>query len=52
MVFVAMKVFSSSSDGIGWQTLLIGLGSLIALLYNAPAPIVLLTSGILGIFLF
>jgi len=52
MVFVALKVFSSGSDGIGWQTLLIGLGSLIALLYNAPAPIVLLTSGILGIFLF
>lgn len=52
MVFVAWKVFSSGPDGIGWQALLIGLGSLIALLYNAPAPIVLLTSGILGIFLF
>jgi len=52
MIFVAWKVFSSGSDGIGWQTLLIGIGSLMALLYNAPAPVVLLISGILGIFLF
>jgi chromate transporter len=52
MVFVAWKVFSSGSDGIGWQSLLIGIGSLIALLYNAPAPVVLLASGVLGVLIF
>jgi chromate transporter len=52
MVFVAWKVFSSGSDGIGWQSILIGIGSLTALLYNAPAPVVLLASGILGVLLF
>jgi chromate transporter len=52
MVFVAWKVFSSGSDGIGWQSLLIGIGSLIALLYNAPAPVVLLVSGVLGVLIF
>lgn len=53
MLFVAWKVFNSgNSDGIGWQSLIIGAGSLIALLLNAPAPVVLLVSGVLGIFLF
>ncbi len=52
MVFVALKVFSSGSDGIGWQSLLIGTGSLIAFLYNAPTPVVLLAAGILGVLLF
>jgi len=52
MVFVAWKVFTTGSGGIGWQALLIGIGSLIALLLNAPAPLVLLISGVLGVFLF
>jgi len=52
MVFVALKVFSSGSDGISWQTFLIGTGSLIAFLYNAPTPVVLLGAGILGVLLF
>ena len=52
MVFVAWKVFSSGSGVIGWEAILLGLGSLIALLLNAPAPFVLLIAGLLGIFLF
>jgi len=52
MVFVAWKVFSSGSDDIGWQTFLIGTGSLIAFLYNAPTPVVLLAAGILGVLIY
>jgi len=53
MVFVAWKVFNGGNPGgIGWQAIVLGIASLVALLMNAPAPIVLLISGILGIFLF
>lgn len=53
MLFVAGKVFNSSIDGqINWQVLLIGGASLIALLLDAPAPLVLLIAGLAGIFLF
>lgn len=53
MLFVAWQVFISSGGGvINWQMFLIGAASLLALRYNAPAPLVLLTAGIVGIFLF
>jgi chromate transporter len=53
MLFVAWKVFSGSTiEGINWQTILIAVGSLIALVFDAPAPLVLLIAGLLGIFIF
>jgi chromate transporter len=53
MLFVAWKVFAGSNNGIvTWQMGALGLGSLIALIFDAPAPIVLLVAGILGIFIF
>lgn len=53
MLFVAWKVFTSSNGGIiNWQMILFGLVSLVALIFDAPAPLVLLAAGILGIFVF
>lgn len=53
MLFVAWKVLTGSSNGsFGWQTILIAGGSLIALIFEAPAPLVLLIAGLLGMFLF
>jgi chromate transporter len=53
MLFVAWKVFTGGNGGaINWQMLLLGAASLTALVLDAPAPLVLLASGILGIFLF
>lgn len=48
---VAWKIFNSNGE-FGWQALLLAGVSLVALLRNAPAPLVLLASGIAGIFLF
>jgi chromate transport protein ChrA len=53
MLFVAWKVFIGGNDGtVNWQKGALGLASLIALIFDAPAPLVLLTAGILGIFIF
>ena len=53
MLFVAWKVFTGSNGGtVNWQTGLLGLASLVALILDAPAPLVLLAAGILGIFIF
>jgi chromate transporter len=53
MVFVAWKVFSASGDGtLNWQMLLLAGASLTALVFNAPAPLVLLIAGVAGILLF
>jgi len=50
---VAWKIFKGSGDdGIGWQTLVLGGAGLIALLFEVPAPLVLLACGIAGTFLF
>jgi chromate transporter len=52
MVLVAWKVFQNGGDGsIGLQTILIAAGSLAALLLDAPAPLVLLAAGLMGVFL-
>ncbi len=53
MLFVAWKVFTSSNGGtVNWQMALIGAASLAALLFDAPAPLVLLVAGLVGIFIF
>ena len=53
MLFVAWKVFTGGSGGtINWQMGALGLASLVALIFDAPAPLVLLIAGILGIFIF
>jgi chromate transporter len=53
MLFVAWKVLTGSSEGvINWQMVVLSGASLIALILNAPAPLVLLVAGILGIFIF
>ena len=50
---VAWKIFRGSGDDvIGWQSLALGGASLVALLLEVPAPLVLLTCGIVGTFLF
>ena len=53
MLFVAWKVFIGSNGGtVNWQMIALGLASLIALIFEAPAPLVLLIAGILGVFIF
>jgi chromate transporter len=53
MLFVAWKVFIGGNSGTAnWQMGALGLASLIALIFNAPAPLVLLAAGILGVFIF
>lgn len=53
MLFVAWKVFTGGNGGtVNWQMGVLGFASLIALILDAPAPLVLLVAGILGIFIF
>jgi chromate transporter len=52
MMFVAWKIFKGGNDGLGWQSLLIGGVSLIALLINLPAPLVIFAAGLAGVFLY
>jgi chromate transporter len=53
MLFVAWKVFVGGSGGsVNWQTLLIAIASFTVLIFDAPAPLVLLIAGIVGMFIF
>lgn len=53
MLFVAWKVLSGNMHGgLNWQTAFIAIGSFIALAFDAPAPVVLLIAGLVGIFFF
>ena len=53
MLFVAWKVLTGSSDSqIHWQTFALAIASFIALIFDAPAPLVLVIAGLLGIFIF
>jgi len=53
MLFVAWKVLTGSSEGvITWQMVALSAASLMALIFDAPAPLVLLVAGVLGIFIF
>ncbi|NOY98219.1 MAG: chromate transporter [Chloroflexi bacterium] len=51
MFFVAIKIMEGSGD-IDWRTALIGVASLIAMILDAPAPLVLLFAGLAGVVLF
>ncbi len=53
MVYVAFKLMLGGNGGqLTWPMLLLAVPSLIALLLDAPPPIVLLAAGMLGIWLF
>ncbi len=52
MLFVAWKIFKGGSSDLGWQTLLIGGISLAALLFEVPAPLVILAAGLIGMFVY
>ncbi len=52
MLYVAWKLLGGASFTLDWRTLLLGLGALVAFLFNAPPPAVLIVSGLAGIFLF
>ncbi len=51
MVVVAWQVFRGDSNGVSWVTLAIGGLSLVAYLLKAPAPLVLLGAGLMGVVL-
>lgn len=52
MLFVAWKVFKGGNGGLNWQSLLLGAASLLALLFEIPAPIVIFVAGLAGVFLY
>jgi chromate transporter len=52
MVLVAWQVFRGENGSMGTTTLLIAAISLVALVFKAPPPLVLLGAGILGIIFF
>lgn len=52
MLFVAWKVFKAGNGGLGWQSLLLGVSSLIALLFELPGPVVIFVAGLAGVFLY
>jgi chromate transporter len=52
MVLVAWQIFRSDGGAIGPGVLVISAVSLVALLLKAPAPLVLLGAGVLGIIFF
>ncbi|HEY3313256.1 MAG TPA: chromate transporter [Anaerolineales bacterium] len=52
MLFVAWKVFKGGNGGLDWQSLLIGGSSLVALLLEVPAPVVIFLAGLAGVFIF
>ncbi len=53
MMYVAVKLLLGGNGGtLNWPTLALAVPSLIALLFDAPPPLVLLAAGVLGIFLF
>ncbi len=53
MIYVAFKLLMSGNGGsLSWPMIVLAVPSLVALLLDAPPPIVLLIAGMLGIFLF
>ena len=52
IVMVAWEIFRSDQKSFKIAPFAIALASMIALLFDAPAPFVLLGAGIFGIFLF
>ncbi|GJQ51991.1 MAG: chromate transporter [Anaerolineaceae bacterium] len=51
MLFVAAKIFQQGG-AIGWESWALGIVSLLVMFYNAPARIVVLVAGVIGVFLF
>ncbi len=51
ILFAAWKIFQNGGE-TGWQGWLLGAASLLALLLNAPARIVVLAAALLGVFWF
>jgi chromate transport protein ChrA len=51
ILFTAWKIFEKGGE-TGWEGWTIGIVSLIALFLNAPARIIVVAAGLLGIFLF
>ncbi len=53
MIYVAFKLLMSGNGGsLSWPMIVLAVPSLVALLLDAPPPIVLLIAGMLGILLF
>lgn len=52
MVYAAYQILRGGGGVFDWQMLIVGGLSLIAFLFDAPAPLVLLAAGLAGIFLF
>ncbi len=52
MLFVSYKIFMGGNDSLPWQSLAIGVVSLVALVLNVPAPLVILVAGIAGVYIF
>ncbi len=52
MILVAWQLFRGNNGGTNWISLGLAGGSLIALLLKVPAPLVLLTCGLLGVIFF
>ena len=52
MLFVAWKIFIGGNDSLPWQSIAIGSASLAALVFDLPAPLVILAAGIAGVYLF
>ena len=51
MVLVAVRVFQGEpGEAVGWIAVLIAVGAAVALVLKAPAPLVLLAAGLVGIF--
>jgi chromate transporter len=48
MVFTAAKIFQTGSTN-GWEAWLIGVVSLVAMFLNAPARIIVIVAGIIGV---
>lgn len=51
ILFAAWRIFEKGGE-TGWQGWLIGIASLVALLLNAPARIVVLVAALVGVFIF
>ena len=53
MIYVAWKLLFNGDDGlINWQMMVVASVSLVAFVFDAPPPLVLIAAGVVGIFLF
>jgi chromate transport protein ChrA len=53
IVTVAWKISKGGfEDGLNWQFITLGVASLIAFLFELPAPLVILVCGLLGTLIF